>query len=132
MKYLSILIRVICVIMCIIMSTSCKSTEYSGKNELNTDTTKNHNIGINKLDANSRVVLSRAESNAPGKILDLVIMFSEDISDEELNKFREENIKIISKIGKIVTAQATPLDIKKIIYHDKIEKIEINKHKQIK
>ncbi len=105
---------------------ACRTTE-----DIKEHTTITNTNNSTKLDSQSKITLSLAEEDTPNELLNILIMFEDEPSLEYINKLKEENVKIISKTGKIISAQALAVDIKKILFYDSIKKIEIDKRKQI-
>ena len=87
---------------------------------------------MNKLDAQSQLELTRAEQANSDKMISIVMMFEEEPTESIIEEMKEMKVKIITKVGKIVTAQANTESIKKIIKCKAIKQIEINKRKTTK
>ncbi len=83
--------------------------------------------GLSKLDAQSQMELTRAEQANSDDMLSVVLLFEVDPNEKMLDELKEMKVKIITKVGKILTAQANIESIKKIIKCNKVKQVEINK-----
>lgn len=117
MKYIFSLVTIIA----IFTLFACKSSECTSDG-----------TAMNKLDAQSQMELTRAEQVNPEAMLGIVMMFEDIPSDKIIEELRNMKVKIITKVGKIVTAEANTENVKKIIKCKAIKQIEINKRKTTK
>ncbi len=87
---------------------------------------------MNKLDAQSQTELTRAEKENPETMHGIMMMFDETPSEDMIEALKNMKVKIITKVGKIVTAEARTENIKKILKCKSIKQVEINKSKTTK
>jgi len=86
--------------------------------------------GMSKLDVQSQIELTRAEQANSEDMIGVVMLFEEEPTDIMLDELKEMKVKIITKVGKIITAKANVESIRKLIKYDKVKQIDINKSKQ--
>jgi hypothetical protein len=109
MNFFPILVILLCFLI-----LSCKSTD-------------NDEIQLNKLDAQSKIKLLNEESKENPQVMDLVILLSDDLTDDYRVSIEENSVKIFTSTGKIITAKAKPDAIREILKLNFIKSIEINK-----
>lgn len=94
---------------------ACSSNNVSDKSPLTKAEQK-------KLPIDSQTVLMNSDST---KELSFTVLLNTKPSDEILAFMEQENIKINSKVGKILTCTAIPGAIRKMVIQDYVVKVEI-------
>ncbi|MBX3044708.1 MAG: hypothetical protein KIT33_06050 [Candidatus Kapabacteria bacterium] len=106
------------VILISFLIVSCKSTD-------------NNDVALNKLDAQSKIILLNEESKEIPNEMDIVILLSDELNDDYKISIEEKNVKIFAVTGKILTAKAKPDAVREILKLHFIKSIEINKKSSI-
>lgn len=108
--------------------SSCGAGDEIGRGELNSANVESWN----KLDANSKLELQSIEKENPDSTLSIVLMLNTEPNEELISEFKDKKVKVITKVGNIITASATPQVIRELIMLEIVKQIEINKKKSIK
>ena len=99
---------------------SCKSTDSTTDESLK------------KLDAMSKRELVLAEESAPEGVLSLVMLLNRNYDEALGEELKKINVKVISKAGRIITAEAGAKSTRDLLKLPQVTSIEINKTKSIK
>lgn len=102
---------------------SCSSTDATG------NYTKNE---VKIFDISSRAALRNAENSGGKDSLYFTALLARKPDDEIKAKFAEINLNVMTNVGKIITCNAVPAQIRALAKCDFVVKIEIGKSLQIK
>ena len=110
----------LCFCLFVFAMISCKCTEASTK------------VESSKLDAASKIELAHAEETAPASKLSLVILLDKNFDEATAEALKKIDVKLITKAGRIVTAEAAAASIRELMALPQVISIEINKTKSTK
>lgn len=119
---MNLLKKLLCAIV-MLLAVSCSSTDATGnfsKSEMKI------------FDIPSRAALRNAENAGGTEMLYFTVLLTQKPDEAIKAKFDEIEVTVISKVGKIITCNAVPAQVRKLAACEFVSKIEIGKSTQIK